>query len=130
MDACDQGSEFRPSSQLLPPRLGWGRSARLPSPGFDYNPLVYGHVNERIPFFIFGHEFVERESLPECIWHGHHANMNCTQPVVEHQPRQQHADGEQHAGGGGGRHANASGLPKPSVAWGCKPFDRSCGTAG
>ena len=72
--------------RVLPPGMkGAPRAARLPAPGFDYAPLVYGHVNERIPFFAFGYEFEERPP-PDCIWHGDHATMNCTQPEIAYTP--------------------------------------------
>ena len=29
---------------------------------FCYNPLVWGHVNERLPMHLFSHEFVERQA--------------------------------------------------------------------
>ena len=29
---------------------------------FCYNPLVWGHVNERLPMFLFSHEFIERQA--------------------------------------------------------------------
>ena len=32
------------------------QAIHVPRPGFDYNPLVWGHVNERLPYFLFGHE--------------------------------------------------------------------------
>ena len=69
---------------MLPPgnTLGAPNAARLSPPAFDYNPLVYGHVNERIPFFIFGHEFEERP-VPDCLFEGHHANMRPRRRVVE-----------------------------------------------
>ena len=134
--------------------------ARLPAPGFDYNPLVYGHVNERIPFFVFGHEFVERP-MPDCLFEGDHASMNCTQPEVVAAGRAGHAAAaghgtaepprdvqhrsnhtkaarvidQDHLQAGGRRPSqrhNSSTLPAlvPSVSWGCKPFDRNCGTSG
>ena len=118
--------------RVLPPgnTLGAPNAARLSPPAFDYNPLVYGHVNERIPFFIFGHEFEERP-VPDCLFEGHHANMNCTQPEATR-------GGGGGGGGGGSEHhhhhrgnSNAS-LPvvTPSHSWGCKPFDRGCGSIG
>lgn len=110
--------------RVLPPGMrGAPTAARLPSPGFDYNPLVYGHVNERIPFFIFGHEFVEREEIPECLFAGNHATMNCTQPEVASDAHEQY---NKHGHGS----ASAAAIPAPSVAWGCRPFDKACGTAG
>ena len=37
--------------RVMPPGRegGAARAARLTNPGFDYNPLVWGHVNERLP---------------------------------------------------------------------------------
>ena len=115
---------------LSPGLLGAPRAARLPAPGFDYNPLVYGHVNERIPFFVFGHEFVERDEIPDCLWQGDHATMNCTQPEVwvPHEPDAEGGDPARRRGRG-----NASAAPPlmhSPVGWGCAPFNRSCGTAG
>ena len=63
-------------------RMGAPRAAYLPMPGFDYNPLVWGHVNERLPYWQFGHEFDERP-VPPCVWVGDHADMNCSQGHVE-----------------------------------------------
>ena len=128
---------------LSPGMAGAERAARLPSPGFDYNPLVYGHVNERIPFFAFGHEFDERP-LPDCLWHGDHASMNCTQPEASMDGETPTAHATGHTAGHNAshphaRHANASSASArpagrlqlaPTVSWGCKPFDRACGTSG
>ncbi len=72
--------------RTLPPgSSGAPRAAWLPAPGFDYAPLVWGHVNERLPFWQFGHEFEERP-VPRCVWNGDHASMNCTQGHVEGTP--------------------------------------------
>ena len=107
--------------RVLPPGMhGAARAARLPAPAFDYNPLVYGHVNERIPFFVFGKEFVERPHIPPCLFEGDHADMNCTQPELRRP-----ANGTQHL-----RHQHGGADAAPSVPWGCKPFDPQCGTAG
>jgi hypothetical protein len=76
---CKVGLRTMPYGWSGAPRAAW-----LPSPGMDYNPLVYGHVNERLPYFLFGHEFVERP-VPDCIWVGDHATMNCSQPFVQRQ---------------------------------------------
>ena len=54
--------------RLLPP--GWRgapRASGLNRLGFDYNPKVLGHVNERVAFHQFGRQFVERKP-PACIW--------------------------------------------------------------
>ena len=109
--------------RVLPP--GWTgapTASRLAAQGFDYNPLVWGHVNERIPFFAFGHEFVERP-VPDCLFEGNHATMNCTPPE---------ASPAVHAGVHPHRRNASTGLPEvaPSVKWGCKPFDRGCGSVG
>ena len=109
--------------RVLPP--GWTgapTASRLAAQGFDYNPLVWGHVNERIPFFAFGHEFVERP-VPDCLFEGNHATMNCTPPE---------ASPAVHAGVHPHRRNASTGLPEvaPSVEWGCKPFDRGCGSVG
>ena len=98
---------------------GAPRAARLRQPGFDFNPLVWGHVNERLAFFQFAREFDERP-VPDCVWHvSDHASMNCSQPLV--------------LGGAGGarphlHHANAnrSGVG-PAAPWACKPLE-NCGT--
>jgi len=66
-------------------RTGAPRAAYLPMPGFDYNPLVWGHVNERLPYWQFGHEFDERP-VPPCVWVGDHADMNCSQGHIEASP--------------------------------------------
>ena len=109
--------------RVLPP--GWTgapTASRLAAQGFDYNPLVWGHVNERIPFFAFGHEFVERP-VPDCLFEGDHATMNCTPPE---------ASPAAHSGVHPHRRNASTGLPEvaPSVEWGCKPFDRGCGSVG
>jgi hypothetical protein len=86
--------------------------------------------------------------MPDCIWEGFHANMNCTQPVlsrdddlptlpikhVREAPAKHPLDGERGPRDGMPaikRRRNVS-LPAlaPSVSWGCKPFDRGCGTTG
>ena len=65
--------------RVLPPGWSGARQAvRIPLPGFTYNPLVWGHVNERLPYFQFGHEYVERP-VPPCIWEGPSEIMNCSQ---------------------------------------------------
>jgi hypothetical protein len=126
---------------------GAGRAAFLPQPGFDYNPLVYGHVNERIPFFVFGRDFEERET-PGCVFDGDHASMNCTQPMariegasaIVARSSSKHANGDRnssrHAEGHGRHHAqhaqhaaNRSAF-RPTRAGACAPYDRSCGTTG
>jgi len=109
--------------RALPPGVrGAPRAARLPSPGFDYNPLVWGHVNERLPYFLFGHEYVER-AVPPCIWQGDHASMNCSQsePPV-------HASQK----GVGSRRAELIGRPEaqPARSDGCSAFDTHCGSRG
>ena len=109
--------------RVLPP--GWTgapTASRLAAQGFDYNPLVWGHVNERIPFFAFGHEFLERP-VPDCLFEGNHATMNCTPPE---------ASPAEHVGVHPHRRNASTGLPEvaPSVEWGCKPFDRGCGSVG
>ena len=51
---------------------------------FCYNPLIWGHVNERLPMHLFGHEFIERPA-PACIIEGQpkrHVDMNCSQPTT------------------------------------------------
>lgn len=136
--------------RTLPPgQSGASRASWLPAPAFDYNPLVYGHVNERIPFFVFGHDFEERE-VPDCVFEGDHASMNCTQPEVAAMSAGASPKGLGHATAGGvhaigGNHSihahahshahgtlNATALraaaPRPPGA--CMPFDRSCGTTG
>ena len=96
--------------------FGWNGAARaafLPSPGFDFNPLVWGHVNERLAFFQFSREYEERP-VPDCLWHGDHATMNCSQPIVAARPHH--------------HNANWSSLGVAPVApWACKPAE-DCGT--
>ena len=67
---------------------------------------------------------VERaDATPDCLFEGHHANMNCSQPTWTPRTR---------------RNASLIGAPtaagkpdlRPSVTWGCKPFDNACGTTG
>lgn len=70
---------------LDPGKSGAPRAARR-DVAFDYNPLVWGHVNERLAAWQFGRDFVELP-IPDCIWHGDHATMNCTQLVF---PRGDH----------------------------------------
>ena len=133
--------------RAMPP--GWSdahRAAWLPSPGFDYAPLVWGHVNERLPFFQFGHEFVERP-VPPCVWAGDHATMNCSQshppiratarlPTVSQQGLQHGAQhSAQHGTTHGGHHDQRQRLmmnPEAKAARpsGCNAFDNSCGSRG
>merc|ERR1712070_183232 len=55
-----------------------GQNDGTPGASFNYNPKVWGHVNERLPFHLFGRDFRELP-IPECIWQGGNADMNCTQ---------------------------------------------------
>jgi hypothetical protein len=123
---------------------GAGRAAWLPRPGFDYNPLVYGHVNERVPYWLFSHEFVERE-LPGCLLEGDHASMNCTQPEVG-LARQTPSWLSHHIVDAVRQHRNASHaratpfgravapvsgvLLRPATASACQPFHEECGSTG
>lgn len=101
--------------RIMPPYLTSAPPVvRLSMPGFDYNPLVYGHVNERIPFFVFGHEFVEREPMPACLWEGDHGSMNCSQPLVPPAPHRNQRQGP--------------GNITSAFRVGCKPFADGCGT--
>lgn len=121
---------------------GAGPAIHVPRPGFDYNPLVWGHVNERLPYFLFGHEYEERP-VPDCIWHGNHATMNCSQPLTPrqegiHLPPHHHVDSAT-------PHRNhtfnvdrsiraataaAPSLIRPFAPGGCEPFLDSCGSTG
>ena len=107
-------------------RLGAPAAAFLRAPGFDYNPLVYGHVNERLPYFLFIREFEERP-VPDCIWTGDHATMNCTQPLID-----AGAAPLTPPGAGSRTHperaANLSMQPAADVRGACRPFERHCGT--
>ena len=98
--------------------LGAERAAFLRSPGFDYNPLVYGHVNERLPYFLFSREFAERP-IPSCIWQGDHATMNCTQPFVQVNLTNDPSSDEPTA------HRKQL---TPVLEHGCRPFDHRCGS--
>ena len=84
---CKYGVRVLPEGwSSHPPQFKPGDAPDLPGQNangfgakpFIYNPLIWGHVNERLPFHLFGHEFVERP-VPECVMGGVHANMNCTQ---------------------------------------------------
>lgn len=66
--------------------------------GFNFNPLVWGHVNERLPLFLFNREFRELPQLPRCLFattlypdglpgevaqgNWSHVMMNCTQTTT------------------------------------------------
>ena len=85
---CKYGVRVLPEGWTSYPPQNLGNVPALPGQNvngfgakpFIFNPLIWGHVNERLPFHLFGHEFVERP-MPECIFRGIHANMNCTQPA-------------------------------------------------
>ena len=112
--------------RAMPPGLlGAPQAARLPAPGFDFAPLVWGHVNERLPFFQFGHEYVERP-VPPCVWEGNHATMNCSQTEAPSRPH-----GSLYENRTGHRH-RLLGSPEAKRAYGhgCDAFDARCGTTG
>ncbi|KAL1526340.1 hypothetical protein AB1Y20_015054 [Prymnesium parvum] len=66
--------------RVLPPGQT-GQKRASSQAAFDYNPLVWGHVNERLAPWQFGRDFVEAPDIPSCIWCTDHAIMNCTQLV-------------------------------------------------
>jgi hypothetical protein len=96
-------------------------AAALPAPGFDYNPLVYGHVNERLPYFLFGHEYAELP-MPECVWHGDHATMNCSQPLVDRIANES-------ASAFDAQTLKQAPIAMPRATTACRPFD-NCGSTG
>ena len=107
---------------------------------FIYNPLIWGHVNERLPFHLFGHEFVERP-VPDCIWEGDHATMNCSQPLVPRAlPSPSGASNSEPLGhdlahphhhlNHTGNNERAVNLTHPTYVGGCTPFDNRCGSHG
>lgn len=119
------------------------RASRLNAPGFDYAPLPWAHVNERLPFVAFGRDFVERP-VPPCVLEGDHATQNCSYNNV---PREKSLTGGgrltsstsptmrskqplarqrgQHTRGGG--RASSTGT---ATGGACGPFEWWCGTVG
>ena len=85
------------------------RAARLPAPGFDYAPLPWAHVNERLPYVLFGYEFKERP-VPPCVLVGDHADQNCSFYHLKQ-----------------GK-ATVAFHPQPEEPGGCRPRDAQCGS--
>jgi hypothetical protein len=118
--------------RVLPPGMGSApRAARLTLPGFDFAPLPWAHVNERLPFVLFGHDFVE-QPVPKCVLVGDHADQNCSYNNVQsREHRSKSSSG--HEGGhraGVPRPTAAVPQPKPALDYGCKPGNQECGTRG
>lgn len=83
----------------------------------NYNPLVWGHVNERLPIFLFGRDLVERH-FEECLLDEsvQHFEMNCS---VAPQRRRKDDLKRKHL---------TPPWPSPSAA--CAAGDDSCGQVG
>lgn len=133
--------------RVLPPGMsGASRASWLPSPGFDFAPLPWAHVNERLPFVLFGAEFVERQ-VPPCVLVGNHATQNCSYNNAPGLPVDTGSKGLKHHEKSGiveswwQRQATkmASDVPLPSGAYdtrcpqlravGCPVFKAQCGTS-
>jgi hypothetical protein len=69
--------------RVLPASAGGHLRPHERTPGrdnaFTFNPLAWGHVNERLPLFLFGREYVERP-FADCLLDEtvRHFDMNCS----------------------------------------------------
>jgi hypothetical protein len=69
--------------RVLPASAGGSLRPYERTPGrenaFTFNPLAWGHVNERLPLFLFGRDYVERP-FADCLLDEtvRHFNMNCS----------------------------------------------------
>ena len=144
--------------RALPPGMHHAaRAAVLRKPGFDYAPLPWAHVNERLPYALFGHEYVERP-VPRCVLVGDHADQNCSynhhdikraasagapsaqraREHVGHHPARvsgtesvrEHERDQQHTAAAVTHSLHDNDVPKPAVRHGCKPRDENCGSTG
>ena len=84
-------TDHAPSTQM-PQQNGNGFGGKP----FCYNPLVWGHVNERLPMHLFSHEFVERQAPPYCIVGRARARLRARARVIEERPTLLHAHMHMH----------------------------------
>ena len=131
--------------RVMPPSLHDAPRARwLPKPGFDFAPLPWAHVNERLPFALFSASFVERP-VPPCVLTGDHATQNCSWNHRAHERASHKLLPTLIAPSASLRPSTALtswlsssgsqllpadvGTPTPHPK-GCKAYERSCGTVG
>lgn len=116
--------------RVLPPGVhGAARDAALAPPGFALDPPQMAHLNERLPFFAFGRDFVERP-VPECVFTGNYRSMNCTQPETLVDPAVIQQTQTRITISRKKRISSLQATAPLRVPWACRPFDSACGTVG
>lgn len=108
--------------RVLPASAGGRLRPHQGTPGrenaFTFTPLAWGHVNERLPLFLFGRDFVERP-FADCLLDEtvRHFNMNCSSAAPLMAREQQKAS----------RSMPPLWTPEPTA---CPPMDDRCGQTG